>query len=151
MQSLDELLRIAMEKGGSDVFIIPFSQVSTKVHGQMVAIAEEKDLTDIRTLIDRAYELAHRNQNNLERVGDDDFSFAIRDVSRFRCNIYRQRDGVVGWKPCLGSVLQVIFTPELSCLKIIRVGGNVRNALNSRESCRQHGTRVVPRIRLFVP
>ncbi len=92
MQSLDELLRIAMEKGGSDVFIIPFSQVSTKVHGQMVAIAEEKvNLTDIRVLIDRAYELAHRNQNNLERVGDDDFSFAIRDVSRFRCNIYRQR------------------------------------------------------------
>ena len=92
MQSLDELLRIAMEKGGSDVFIIPFSQVSTKVHGQMVAIAEEKvNLTDIRVLIDRAYELANRKQTNLERVGDDDFSFAIRDVSRFRCNIYRQR------------------------------------------------------------
>ncbi len=92
MQSLDELLRIAMEKGGSDVFIIPFSHVSTKAHGQMVAITEEKvTLPDIQVLINRAYELANRDQRNLERDGDDDFSFAIRDVSRFRCNIYRQR------------------------------------------------------------
>ncbi|MBR2823619.1 MAG: PilT/PilU family type 4a pilus ATPase [Clostridia bacterium] len=92
MQSLDELLRIALEKGGSDVFIVPFSPVSTKAHGQMVPITEEKvKLPDIQILINRAYELANRNMNNLEREGDDDFSFAIRDVSRFRCNIYRQR------------------------------------------------------------
>ena len=92
MMTLDELLRAAMQMEGSDVFIIPFSPVSTKAHGKMVTITEEKvTLPEIQTLIDRAYELAHRNRNNLDREGDDDFSFAIRDVSRFRCNIYRQR------------------------------------------------------------
>ena len=92
MKTLDELLRDAMQREGSDVFIIPFSPVSTKVHGQMVAITEEKiTLPEITGLIDRAYELANRKKNNLDREGDDDFSFAIRDVSRFRCNIYRQR------------------------------------------------------------
>ena len=92
MKTLDELLRAAMQMGGSDVFIIPFSPASTKANGQMVALTEEKVLLpEIQGLIDRAYELAHRNKNNLERDGDDDFSFAIRDVSRFRCNIYRQR------------------------------------------------------------
>ncbi|MBQ9252984.1 MAG: PilT/PilU family type 4a pilus ATPase [Clostridia bacterium] len=92
MKTLDELLRDAMQMEGSDVFIIPFSPVSTKANGKMVAITAEKvTLPEIQVLIDRAYELANRNKNNLERDGDDDFSFAIRDVSRFRCNIYRQR------------------------------------------------------------
>lgn len=92
MRTLDELLRDAMKMEGSDVFIIPFSPVSTKANGKIVAISEEKvTLSEVQTLIDRAYELAGRNKQNLERDGDDDFSFAIRDVSRFRCNIYRQR------------------------------------------------------------
>ncbi len=92
MKTLDELLRDAMQMEGSDVFIIPFSPVSTKANGKMVAITEEKvTLPEIQVLIDRAYELGNRNKHNLERDGDDDFSFAIRDVSRFRCNIYRQR------------------------------------------------------------
>lgn len=92
MRTLDELLRDAMKMEGSDVFIIPFSPVSTKANGKIVAVSEEKvTLPEVQTLIDRAYELAGRNKQNLERDGDDDFSFAIRDVSRFRCNIYRQR------------------------------------------------------------
>ena len=92
MKTLDELLRDAMQKEGSDVFIIPFSPVSTKANGKMIAITEDKvTLPEVQVLIDRAYELANRDKRNLEREGDDDFSFAIRDVSRFRCNIYRQR------------------------------------------------------------
>ena len=92
MKTLDELLQSAVEMGGSDVFIIPFSPVSTKVNGQIKPIMEEKlSLQEIRNIVDRAYELAGREKNELEREGDDDFSFAIRDVSRFRCNIYRQR------------------------------------------------------------
>ena len=92
MRTLDELLRDAMKMEGSDVFIIPFSPVSTKANGKIVAVSEKKvTLPEVQTLIDRAYELAGRNKQNLERDGDDDFSFAIRDVSRFRCNIYRQR------------------------------------------------------------
>ena len=35
--------------------------------------------------------MAHRNIALLDREGDDDFSFAIVNVSRFRCNAYRQR------------------------------------------------------------
>ena len=102
MKTLDELLRDAMKAEGSDVFIIPFSPVSTKAHGKMVRISEEKvTLPEIQTLIDRAYELAGRNKHNLERDGDDDFSFAIRDVSRFRCNVYRQRG-------TLAAVLRIV-------------------------------------------
>jgi twitching motility protein PilT len=92
VKTLEELLRDAIQAEGSDVFIIPFSPVSTKASGRMVAISEEKvTLPEVQVLIDRAYELANRSKQNLDRDGDDDFSFAIRDVSRFRCNVYRQR------------------------------------------------------------
>ncbi len=92
MKTLDELLRDAMQVGGSDIFIIPFSPVEVKSNGQMVPISDDKVRpAEIGVLIDRAYELAGRNKRNLDLDGDDDFSFAIRDLSRFRCNIYRQR------------------------------------------------------------
>ncbi|MBQ6527435.1 MAG: PilT/PilU family type 4a pilus ATPase, partial [Clostridia bacterium] len=45
-------------------------------------------------LVGKMYELAHRDYALLNREGDDDFSFAIPNVSRFRCNAYRQRGTV---------------------------------------------------------
>ena len=45
----------------------------------------------METLIREAYEAAKRETRVLEEEGDDDFSFAIHDLSRVRCNVYRQR------------------------------------------------------------
>ena len=91
-ETLDDILRKALEYHGSDVFVVPGSQIMTKVSGQMVPISEERALpNDIAVLVDRAYELAHRDEGTLDNEGDDDISFAVRDLSRFRCNTYRQR------------------------------------------------------------
>ena len=86
------LLQKAVQMGASDVFVVPGACVSAKVNAEMVDLGDER-LTPARAeeLIRQMYELAHRDLHSLEKEGDDDFSFAIRDVSRFRCNIYRQR------------------------------------------------------------
>ena len=90
--TLDEVLRKALSYEGSDVFIVPGSQIMTKSSGKMIALTEEKALpADISVMVDRAYELAGRGRETLEKEGDDDFSFAVRDLSRFRCNTYLQR------------------------------------------------------------
>ena len=92
MKTLDDLLREAKDLGGSDVFVLPGSPVEVKSNGKLVSLSGDRiSLQEIGTLIDRAYELANRNKRNLDRDGDDDFSFSIREVSRFRCNVYRQR------------------------------------------------------------
>ncbi len=92
METLDEILRKALEYKGSDVFVVPGSQIMTKASGKMIPITEARALpADIATLVDRAYELAGRTRETLKEEGDDDFSFAVRDLSRFRCNTYRQR------------------------------------------------------------
>ena len=92
VETLDDILRKALQYEGSDVFVIPGSQIMTKANGRMIPITEEKALpADISVLVDRAYELAGRDRETLQAEGDDDFSFAVRDLSRFRCNTYRQR------------------------------------------------------------
>lgn len=89
---LDDILRKALEYKGSDIFVVPGSQIMTKASGKMIPITEDRALpADIATLVDRAYELAGRTRGTLEAEGDDDFSFAVRDLSRFRCNTYMQR------------------------------------------------------------
>ena len=92
VETLDEILRKALQYKGSDVFIVPGSPIMTKASGKMIPITEEKALpADISVLVDRAYELSGRTREILQEEGDDDFSFAVRDLSRFRCNAYRQR------------------------------------------------------------
>ena len=92
VETLDEILRKALEFKGSDVFVVPGSQVMTKASGKMIPITQDRALpNDIAVLVDRAYELAGRTRETLAEEGDDDFSFAVRDLSRFRCNTYRQR------------------------------------------------------------
>ena len=87
-----EMLRKAVELKGSDLFIIPGAPVEVKVHGKLVSLTEQKIMPDeTKRLIREMYELANRDFEVLEREGDDDFSFTIPQVSRFRCNTYRQR------------------------------------------------------------
>ena len=89
---LDDILRKALKYKGSDVFIVPGAQIMTKASGKMSPITEDRAFpADIATLVDRAYELAGRTRETMDAEGDDDFSFAVRDLSRFRCNTYRQR------------------------------------------------------------
>ena len=90
-----DILRRAVELGGSDIFVVPGSSVMVKVDNNMVPLTQEKLLPkDTEALVGCMYEIARRDYNLLERDGDDDFSFAILDVSRFRCNAYKQRGTV---------------------------------------------------------
>ncbi len=86
------LLQTAVEMGGADVFVLPGASVMVKVNNDMRPLTGEK-LSPARAeeLIHQMYTLAHRDISLLDAQGDDDFSFAIPNVSRFRCNAYRQR------------------------------------------------------------
>lgn len=92
VMDLCELLKKALQYDGSDVFIIPGSAIITKSHGKMIELTEERVMpSDVEVLVRQAYALAGRSIEIIDQAGDDDFSFAVKDVSRFRCNTYRQR------------------------------------------------------------
>ena len=92
MERILSLLRKALEKGSSDIFIIPGSPVMVKAGGKMLPLETERlNPQGTESLIKLIYSLARRSMDKLEVNGDDDFSFAVVDLSRFRCNAYRQR------------------------------------------------------------
>lgn len=90
---LRQILEKALSLAGSDIFIIPGSPVMTKVNGRMETITEDRVMPDIsRQLLEQTYKLAHnRDINLLLSNGDDDFSFSVERMCRFRCNAYLQR------------------------------------------------------------
>ncbi|MBR3018537.1 MAG: PilT/PilU family type 4a pilus ATPase [Clostridia bacterium] len=87
-----DLLKKAVQMGGADIFVIPGAAVSVKVNNSLVKLTDSIMLPpDTEKLVQQMYDIAHRDIKHLDQAGDDDFSFAIKDVSRFRCNAYKQR------------------------------------------------------------
>ena len=95
MSEIHDILQVAIERGGSDVFIIPGSGVRLKVAGEVQILSQTLlRADDTRRLIKQVYELDHRDMDRLTEHGDDDFSFSISGVGRFRCNAYQQRNSL---------------------------------------------------------
>jgi len=90
---LKQILEKTLELGGSDIFIVPGSQVVAKVNGKMTALWPERlKPDDTHSLISQTYALAqNRGMEQLMENGDDDFSFSVEKLCRFRCNAYQQR------------------------------------------------------------
>lgn len=89
---MTEYLRYAAENNASDLFIVAGAQVSCKIKGGIVRVGTEKVFPqDTERLIRSLYELANRDMAPYLESGDDDYSFAIPGVARFRVNAYRQR------------------------------------------------------------
>ncbi len=89
---MTDYLRAAVENGASDLFIVAGGPVSYKVKGAIRGINEEKVFPqEAERLIRGLYEQANRDIGPYIRSGDDDFSFAVGGLARFRVNTYRQR------------------------------------------------------------
>lgn len=89
---LNKLLKEAVDKKASDIFIITGLPVSYKLNGVIKPQSEEIVLPDTsEQLITDAYKLAGRDMSNFIETGDDDFSISIKGLSRFRISAYKQR------------------------------------------------------------
>ena len=88
-----ELLENAVYRNAADIFIVAGLPVSYRIDGAINQTGEEK-LVPAQTsqLVEQIYELAgNRDMTQLITKGDDDFSFAITGLSRFRVSAYKQR------------------------------------------------------------
>lgn len=90
---MQELLELAVQKQASDAFLIAGRPVSLRLNGSIHTIPGEKLLPpDTEKLIRELYVLAdHRDFTRLVETGDDDFSFSIKGLSRFRVSAFKQR------------------------------------------------------------
>ena len=89
---IQAILKYAVDKNASDIFIVAGRPLSLKIDGSIQMVTEDR-LTAVETeeLVRRIYDLAERQEKDYEKGGDDDFSFSIANLGRFRVNTYKQR------------------------------------------------------------
>jgi twitching motility protein PilT len=96
LPTLSELLKRMVDSGGSDLHITTNSPPRVRVHGELKPLEDLPALgpADTKQL---AYSILtdaqkHRFEENLEL----DFSFGIKNIARFRGNLFNQRGAVAG-------------------------------------------------------
>ena len=99
---IPEFLAEAANKRVSDIFIIAGRPLAEKIDGHLLSSGERLMPAETENLLRIIYKLAgNRDISRLLETGDDDFSFSIPGVSRFRVNAYKQRGS-------LAAVIRVI-------------------------------------------
>ena len=93
MTILLDLLKYAVEKEASDLFIVAGGPAKIKIDGQLTAFGEERLMPkDTEEIVSEIYTLAGRPIEKFTDDGDDDFSLSVPGLARFRVNTYRQRN-----------------------------------------------------------
>lgn len=95
MSDLIKYLEQAVTDQASDLFLVAGGPVSMKLEGHICPIKETRLLPpDTQALISEIYEMADRSMDMYMNTGDDDFSFAVPGLARFRVNAYKQRNSM---------------------------------------------------------
>ncbi len=100
MATLPELLKTLVENDGSDLHIATNTPPQIRVHGHLRRL-DGTDLqpADTKQLVYSV--LTDAQKKRFEESNELDFSFGIRGLARFRCNVFNQRGAV-------GAVYRVI-------------------------------------------
>ena len=93
MATLPELLRETVEMGGSDLHLTAGSPPRVRVHGYLRRL-EMPDLTPSETKQLAYSVLTDSQKKRFEETQELDFSFGLRLMARFRCNVFSQRGAV---------------------------------------------------------
>ena len=94
---IPEFLAEAANRRVSDIFIIAGRPLAEKIDGHLLDRGDRLMPDQTENLLRTIYGLAeNRDISRLMETGDDDFSFSIPGVSRFRVNAYKQRGSLAG-------------------------------------------------------
>jgi twitching motility protein PilT len=98
---INDLLRIAVSSGASDLHLKVGSYPMMRLHGSLVVISEEKRLErpDTEAMAHAVFSPDH--QEKFRRTQEVDLAYSVPGLGRFRVNVFQQRGTV-------GLVLRVI-------------------------------------------
>lgn len=88
--TINELLATAREIGASDLHVSVGIPPRCRVHGELISLKEDcVTPADAKSLVEQM--VPGRLVEKFNKEGEVDFSYAIRDLGRFRVNIFKQR------------------------------------------------------------
>jgi twitching motility protein PilT len=101
--NIDDLLKIAVERGASDLHLKVGNHPILRINGLLQPLVELKRLMQENTIA-MAYSMMHSNQKErFKQENEIDMAYSVAGLGRFRCNVFRQRGAV-------GIVMRVIPT-----------------------------------------
>jgi twitching motility protein PilT len=118
------ILEQATKQSASDIFIIAGRPLTYKSKGSIECLDDHAMLPkDTFEFVSGIYTIAERDISHFEACGDDDFSFAIPGVSRFRVSTFKQRGSY-------SAVIRVISF-DLPDPKALMIPDTVMNLANT--------------------
>lgn len=95
MVSLLQLLKFATDQGASDLHLVAGSQPALRVNGRIVRVKSESMTKELTRKL--CYSVLSDNQKaKFEEERELDFSFEVKNMARFRANLFFQRGSVSG-------------------------------------------------------
>src|SRR5215510_9242413 len=98
---INDLLKIATDRGASDLHLKVGSYPVIRVHGNLQALSELKRLMQEDTIAMAFSIMSGRQKQKFKDNYEIDIAYSVPGLGRFRCNIFQQRGTV-------GLVLRVI-------------------------------------------
>ena len=100
MATIDELFKLMVEQGASDLHISSGAPPYLRLHGNMIPLNyRELSNQDVQGLLFEI--LSEKQKKSFVEKWELDFAYTLAGIGRFRCNIFMQRRG-------LGAVMRVI-------------------------------------------
>ncbi len=90
LYTINELLEKARDMSASDLHVTVGIPPKCRVNGELINIFDQKMMpSDTKDLVEQI--IPNRLVETFNKVGEADFSYAIKGVGRFRVNIFKQR------------------------------------------------------------
>jgi twitching motility protein PilT len=107
MARIDELLRILLQRKGSDLHLRSSLGPFIREHGEMTLLPDQPPLSAEQCQDLIGVIMPERNRAAFEADWDTDFAYAVEGLGRFRVNVFKDRQGI-------GAVLRSIPTQPLT-------------------------------------
>jgi twitching motility protein PilT len=98
---VNDLLKVAVESGASDLHLKVGSYPMMRVHGVLTPASEQKRLTHEDTVAMAAAVMSTTQRQKFKESQEVDLAYSVPGLGRFRCNVFQQRGTI-------GIVLRVI-------------------------------------------
>jgi twitching motility protein PilT len=101
--NVDDLLKIAVERGASDLHLKVGNHPVLRIDGQLHPLVELKRLMQENTIAMAFGMMTDAQKERFKKDNELDMAYSVAGLGRFRCNVFRQRGAV-------GIVMRVIPT-----------------------------------------
>ncbi len=126
IDSTMQILQQAVERNAADIFMIPGMPLSLKINGDILPINDKKIFpAEMDQLIKELYTIAGNRDIIKVEYGDDDFSFSVPGLARFRASVMKQRGS-------LAAIIRVVRF-ELPNPKLLGIPDSVLEISNLRK------------------